>query len=252
MSMFSRYGGIDYSGKGKPTRAYSGIQVYMASSGNPPARQQRPNSAVNWSRESLAEWLVGILEEPTPTIVGIDHAFSFPVDFLHEHRIANWEEFLPEFCKHWPADKQAVNDLKKGNQLLGYPNLLRLTDRKTRSAKSVFRFGVNGQVATSTHAGIPWLKHLRSKLGNHVHFWPFDGFTPTLGRSVVAEVYPRLFRQCFNRPCGLSNDEYDAWMTCSWLRDNDLTAQLSTYLAPSLSSNESATVQIEGWILGLL
>ena len=123
----------------------------------------------------------GILAEPTPTIVGIDHGFSFPVDFLRQHMIANWEEFLAEFCKHWPAHEKAVNDLKEGNQLLGDPNMFRLTDRRAPSAKSVFRFGVEGEVATSTHAGIPWLKHLRSKLANQVYFWPFDGFNPTPG-----------------------------------------------------------------------
>ena len=149
---FSRYVGIDYSGRGKPTRAYAGIQVYLASGGNPPTRQQRPNSTANWSRQSLAEWLLGILTEPTPTIVGIDHAFSFPVDFLHKYSITNWEEFLAKFSRHWPADKRAVNDLKKGNQFLGGPKMFRLADRRARSAKSVFRFGVNGQVATSTHA----------------------------------------------------------------------------------------------------
>ena len=249
--MFDRYVGIDYSGAGKPTRANSGLQVYLARDGNSPARQQRPNSGFNWSRQSLAAWLLEILEEPTQSIIGIDHAFSFPIDFLHEHRISNWDEFLSEFCRHWPTDKEEVMMVRHGNSFSGKPDSFRLTDGKAASAKSVFRFGVNGEVATSTHAGIPWLKQLRSKLGDRVHFWPFDGFEPVPGKSVVAEVYPRLFREDYHRPCQLSDHEYDAWMTCCWLQDKDRSDQLDGYLAPLLSPAESATVQVEGWMLGL-
>ena len=250
--MFSRYVGIDYSGRGEPTRAYAAIQVYLATDGNPPTKKRRPDKNVNWSRKSLAGWLLKILAEPTPTIVGIDHAFSFPIDFLLRHDIGNWEKFLAEFCKHWPTDKQEVKQLREGNQFLGDPSMFRLTDKRAAPAKSVFRFDVQGQVAASTHAGIPWLRKLRGKLGDQIHFWPFDGFVPTRDLSVVAEVYPRLFRQCYDRPLGLTDDQYDAWMTCSWLRDNDQNGQLSKYFEPSLSPKERARVLIEGWMLGLL
>lgn len=48
-------------------------------------------------------------------------------------------------------------------------------------------------MAKSTHAGLPWLRYLRQRLGARVHFWPFDGWTPPPGRSVIAEVYPALW-----------------------------------------------------------
>jgi hypothetical protein len=35
---------------------------------------------------------------------------------------------------------------------------------------------VQGAVAKSTHAGIPWLRFIRQRLGARVHFWPFDGW----------------------------------------------------------------------------
>lgn len=256
MSTFGRYVGIDYSGRGKPAYAYREIQVYVATEGNTPTKQRRPDKNANWSRESLAEWLLKILAEPTPTIVGIDHAFSLPIEFLESHDIGNWDEFLIEFCKHWPTDKQEVKALREGNQSLGDPSMLRLTEQRARltqgaPAKSVFRFGVQGEVATSTHAGIPWLKCLRGKLGDRIHFWPFDGFDPPCGKSVAAEVYPSLFRESHRCPNGLTGDECDAWMVCSWLRDNDRKGRLSEHFDLSLSQSERAIVQIEGWMLGL-
>lgn len=252
--MFRRYVGIDYSGKGKPTSAYAAIQVYIASDEKPPEQKQRPNSTYNWSRKSLlADWLLEILAEPTPTIVGIDHAFSFPFDFLRQHDIGNWEAFLAEFCKHWHADRQRVVDLKVRNQMLGDANLFRRTDDRARTARSVFDFGppYQGRVATSTHAGIPWLNCLRNNLRSRVHFWPFDDFAPVPGKSVVAEVYPRLFRPCYERPPGLSGDQYDAWMVCSWLRDKHMADRLGDYLALQPPLNECNAVRIEGWMLGL-
>jgi hypothetical protein len=40
----------------------------------------------------------------------------------------------------------------------------------------VFYFDVQGSVAKSTHAGIQWLRFIRQRLGDRVHFWPFDGW----------------------------------------------------------------------------
>ena len=50
----------------------------------------------------------------------------------------------------------------------------RLTEERV-GAKSVFHFDVPRSVSKSTHAGIPWLRFIRLRLGARVHFWPFDG-----------------------------------------------------------------------------
>jgi len=55
---------------------------------------------------------------------------------------------------------------------VGEASELRLCERWTSSAKSVFHFDVQGSVAKSTHAGIPWLKRLRDEAGERIHFWP--------------------------------------------------------------------------------
>ena len=51
-------------------------------------------------------------------------------------------------------------------------------------AKSVFHFDVQGAVAKSSHAGIPWLRYPYRQLGGRVHFWPFDDWAaPGVGRD---------------------------------------------------------------------
>jgi hypothetical protein len=54
-------------------------------------------------------------------------------------------------------------------------------------------FDLQGSVAKSTHAGLRWLRYLCQKVGGRIHYWPFDGWEIPTGRSVVAEVYPRLW-----------------------------------------------------------
>ena len=73
----------------------------------------------------------------------------------------------------------------------------RLTEERAGGAKSVFQFDVQGSVAKSTHAGIPWLRFIRQRLGARVHFWPFDGWDIPAGRSAIAEVYPALWSRNF-------------------------------------------------------
>jgi hypothetical protein len=59
---------------------------------------------------------------------------------------------------------------------------LRLTEQWTATAKSVFLFDVQGSVAKSTFAGLPWLLYLRSWCKRPIHFWPFDGWGGSSGQ----------------------------------------------------------------------
>jgi hypothetical protein len=61
----------------------------------------------------------------------------------------------------------------------------RIAESDPGGGKSVFHFDVQGSVAKSTHAGIPWLRFIRQRLGERVHFCPFDGWdVPLLPRSI--------------------------------------------------------------------
>ena len=116
--------------------------------------------------------------------------------------------------RHWPtADPHTYVDfLRAGNARTGNASELRLCEQWTAGPKSVFQFDVQGQVAASTHAGLPWLLWLREMYGanSRPHFWPFDGFEVSEGESVIAEVYPSLFRRRFPRE-DRTPDEQDAF-----------------------------------------
>jgi hypothetical protein len=83
----------------------------------------------------------------------------------------------------------------------------RLTEERAGSAKSVFHFDVQGSVAKSTHAGIPWLRFIRQRLGPSS-----DGWDIPAGRSAIAEVYPSLWRRGFALE-GRTADQHDAFCT---------------------------------------
>jgi hypothetical protein len=114
----------------------------------------------------------------------------------------------------------------------------------------VFHFDVQGQVAKSTHAGIPWLRYLRRQLGARVHFWPFDGWEIPPGRSVVAEVYPSLWRHAYAVE-DRTADQHDAYVVATWLREADRGGRLTGMLMPALTPPQHTVAQAEGWILGV-
>ena len=194
----------------------------------------------------------------TPTLVGIDHGFSFPLRYFEVHGLKpDWPTFLDDFLRHWPTDEDHtyvdfVREGSAGNGAArtGNARWRRLTEERAGGAKSVFHFDVPGQVAKSTHAGIPWLRFMRRELGDQVHFWPFDGWNIPHGRSAIAEVYPALWSRCF--ACeGRTGDQHDAYSIAAWLSRADWDGALSGFLKPSLSPPEAAVALVEGWILGV-
>jgi len=256
---FGRYIGIDYSGAATPDSRLTGLRVYMAE-GDGPAEEVRPNPAntkVNWTRRKLYEWLLKQLKEDAPTLVGIDHAFSFPNQYFEAHKVEKeWDAFLGDFHKHFPADKEGavVGKLREkaglGKERGGDTRWRRESEQRTK-AKSVFQFNVNGSVAHSTHAGLPWLLFLRRELGDRVVFWPFEGWTPPAGKSLVAEVYPSLWRRRFPIE-DVTGDQQDAYAVTKWLQQTDRHGWLAVFLKPMLTDDERRLAEYEGWILGVM
>lgn len=256
---FDRYIGIDYSGAQTPTSSLPGLRIYVANRDGPPTEVPPPAGPKKyWTRRGIAEWLVQRLCEDEATLVGIDHGFSFPLKFFERHDLPHdWPAFLDDFHRHWPTDDDNtyvdfVRDGVCGNGAAraGDSKWRRITEVRARAAKSVFHFDVQGSVAKSTHAGLPWLKHIRQRLPGRVHFWPFDGWAPGTGRSVIAEVYPALFSRAF--PQGdRTSDQHDAWAVAEWMRRVDLAGGLGEFFAPDLSETDRAAAMVEGWILGL-
>lgn len=258
MPAFGRYIGIDYSGAGTPRSSLKGLRVYSADRATMPVEVPPPPSPRKyWTRRGVAGWLVERLEEKRPTIVGIDHAFSFPLRYFEVYRLPpDWRAFLDDFQRHWPTDddETSVDDVRDGvcgdgQARSGSSLWRRLADERAR-AKSVFHFDVPGSVAKSTHAGLPWLRHIRFELGDRVHFWPFDGWEIPAGRSVVAEVYPSLWRREFDSE-RRTPDQHDAYAVAAWLRRADADGSLASYFTPDLTPPEKTLAGVEGWILGI-
>jgi hypothetical protein len=193
MPQFQRRIGIDYSGAETPESSCKGLRVFMAEgTGIPEQAQPPPSPRRYWTRRGLAEWLCEKLGDEAPTIVGIDHAFSFPLAYFEKYRLSSdWEDFLVDFQHHWPTDARNtyVSFIREGNSgRTGERSWFRLTEQWTPTAKSVFGFGVQGEVAASTHAGLPWLLYLRKQCLRPLHFWPLDGWEIPQGKSAIVEV----------------------------------------------------------------
>jgi hypothetical protein len=261
MPRFECYIGIDYSGAETPTSSLSGLRVYAADQENavkevfPP-----PSPRKYWTRRGIAEWLVAELSGARPVLVGIDHAFSFPMQYFEAHGLRlDWPAFLDDFQRHWPTDEghtyvDFVRDGLRGDgsKRMGDPSWLRLTDRWTASAKSVFLFDVQGSVAKSTFAGIPWQRYLRMHCGERAHFWPFDGWEIPPDRSAVVEIYPSLWMRRFANNGERNGHQHAAYAATSWLQRADANGSLQGFLNPPLDEKERGVAQIEGWILGVI
>jgi len=247
---------IDYSGAQAAESRMKALQVYEATDGPPERVLAVPDEAKkhwNWNRAGIAQRLITLAESGVRYIAGIDHGFSFPFSYFKRYGLATWDRFLDDFVRYWPThEPNTYVDFIRYRRppRTGRATEFRLCERWTSSAKSVFKFDVQGQVAKSTHAGIPWLWHIRRTVGDRVHFWPFDGWAIPDDRSVIAEVYPSIFRNRYPRE-GRLPDEHDAYAVARWLRETCERGSLERYLDPPLTADERQTADLEGWILGI-
>lgn len=258
--IFDVHIGIDYSGAATPTSRLAGLQVYAATTG-PAERIATPDARAskrrNWTRQAIAEWLIAQARSGPRFAAGIDHGFSFPLSYFQRYGIPSWPEFLDDFVAHWPTHEPhtRVDSIRdRGDRppaRAGSRTDLRLTERWTSSAKSVFQFDVQGSVAKSTHAGLPWLLHIRREVGDLVHFWPFDGWQVPSRKHVLAEVYPSIFRNRYPRE-ERTVDQQDACAIARWLTDMDARGFLQRYFDPPLTDEERKAADLEGWILGIM
>ena len=256
---FHRFIGVDYSGANKATSRLSALQIYQTDGSHEPIPVASPPSTPkrrrHWNRREIALHLQDLALSGENFIAGIDHGFSFPHCYFDKYGLKSWDAFLEDFSLHWKTDQSevTVESVRKrygGTGRTGCSTDLRLTERWTSSAKSVFLFDVQGSVAKSTHAGLPWLRYLRRNSGNRIHFWPFDGWAVPAGKCVIAEVFPSLFRRRYTND-DRTADEHDAYSTAQWIAQICSEDVISHYLHPPLSSTSRTTAALEGWILGV-
>lgn len=262
---FDRVIGIDYSGADHADARCKGLQVYEARVGAPAtkcvSRPAGPNGRPSyWTRREIAHLLREAARSGERFLAGIDHNFSMPWSYFRRYALSSWPAFLDDFVRHWPTHDREITvqrireDQARGpaaDRRGGSSSEFRLTERWTSSAKSVFQFDMQGSVAKSSHAGIPWLKWLRDEVGERIHVWPFDGWVPHPDKCVLAEVYPSIFRNRYPRG-ERTVDEQDAFACAQWMADMTARGRLAEYFAcPPLDDEECAVVACEGWVLGV-
>jgi len=267
--MFDCFLGIGYSGAQTPLTRLKGLQVYAARPGArgaqrwESAREADRCAPAHWNRREVAERLRTEVLSGTRFLAGVDHGFSLPVAHFGRHQLNAWPAFLDHFVAHWPThlDRVGVDSVRRG--LIQQPrsawvslqqktthDALRLTERWTASARSVFLFDVQGVSAKAAHAGIPWLKWLRDEVGDRLHFWPFDGWQVPGDKSVIVEVHPSIFRRRYARE-RREPDEHDAYATVRWMADMAARGALEACFQPPLTPMERDVAQLEGWMLGV-
>lgn len=252
-STFARTIGVDYSGAATADDRLTGLRVFVSDGGAEPI-EIRPEADPrrHWTRRRLAHWLAEQLAGPEPVIAGVDHGFSFPLPYFETHRLGpDWDAFLGDFQAHWPTDAAGVTveSLRANNPRQGSSRWRRRTEVLCR-AKSVFHFDVQGSVAKSTHAGLPWLRYIRLTLGPRLHVWPYDGWEVPAGRSVLAEAYPTLCRQGLPR-ADRTGDQQDAYAVAAWLAREDREGRLGRWFTPTLQDDDRHRAVFEGWVLGV-
>ena len=92
---FDLHVGINYSGAETPTSRMANLQVYavVGGSGTESGDDARRSRGLhwNWTRQEIAEWLIGLANSRRRFYVGIDHAFSFPVGYFERYKLKDWE-----------------------------------------------------------------------------------------------------------------------------------------------------------------
>ncbi|WP_119677652.1 hypothetical protein [Indioceanicola profundi] len=251
-----------------------------------------------WRREEAVEWLAGELAGGDRLLIGIDCAFSLPwvpgVGYLDgrvpdvEDIFALWElveeasggapdqfagpavldpRFHPSFWINGPMpDHWGDGDAKRRRTEVA------AAATGAGTPVSVFKLAAaSKQVGKASLAGMRSLRALRRRAGaGRLAVWPAE---PTEGRSVVAEIYPTLFRKAALRsvvkitgrevleravrhfgarldpavPEGFDDHLGDALITAAGLRWL-IQERPEVWHPPGLASDMARR---EGWILGV-
>ena len=91
---------------------------------------------------------------------------------------------------------------------------------------------------------------IRKELGTCVHFWPFDGWDITEGRSAVAEVYPSLWASEFPTE-GRDRDQHGAclsWGSRAYVIRTSIKAVLEEPNAPFADIQKKWIEELKGFV----
>jgi hypothetical protein len=230
---FRRVIGVDYSGAGKEDKTSPAITAWVSD-----RKGTRPLDPLRrWSRDALTDRLAEELAEG-PVLVAIDHAFAYSVEVLDRLGVRRWDDL--------PKRLEGLGTLDRLREAVDHTPGWRLTDRWAPGTQDPLGIRTYRPVSHSTFKGIRQLGRLRAMAD--FHLWPFDGWEPAAGGSVVAEGFPYLVRRRVPTMSG-HRDEQDAAALAAFLGSRDRAGLLS--FRPPLTPAEARQARREGWILGL-
>lgn len=232
---FHRVIGIDYAGAGRDAQPLAGLAAWVAD-----RKGTRPLEAGRkWSRDALTGRLAQEMEAG-PVLVAIDHAFAYGVDVLDRLRVRRWDDLARRL--------EALGSLAALRDAVGHTPGWRLADRAAPGTQDPLGIRTYRPVSHSTFHGIRHLARLRARVP--FHLWPFDGWRPPAGASVVAEGFPNMLRR--RTPATAEGrDDQDAERLARHFWTRDQAGVLNGLFEPALTRAEQAQARREGWILGV-
>lgn len=139
--------------------------MYIDDTQNSPMQVLPPSSTRKyWTRRALAEWFVQRLGEHQPTLVGIDHGFSFPLMYFERHGLPH----------DWPAS------LKDGPGFVPFG----ATGLIIRSALSVTEAARDPYFVNASHQRLELVRHPDSRI---IHVLP-TGITDDISFEEPSQV----------------------------------------------------------------
>ncbi len=181
-SEFDGYVGIDWSGAAQA--GYAGVAVARCGPGrHAPQLIRAPGKT--WTRSAVLDWLLAELARPQRLLIGFDFAFALPGDGRPAPQL--WAEVETRCAADGDllGRAYAENDRRfwtAGPRPAGW-------NETPRAAEAACRAADLGNPQTPFQL----LHRLDRDARDRVAIWPFDGAAGHDRRSVVSEIYPRLF-----------------------------------------------------------
>ena len=94
-------------------------------------------------------------------------------------------------------------------------------------ANSVLHFDMQGSVAKSTRAGIPWRRCIRQEVSDVVRFWPFNGWDFPTGQSVSPTSNRRSFEGTIPQRAVPATSRTPGWSCGVWIDSMGATERRS-------------------------
>ncbi len=195
---FDRFIGIDWSGAAQP--GYAGVAVASCAPGRT-APALVPPRGKTWTRAAVLDWLYRELAKPQRLLIGFDFAFALPGD--GRPAAALWAEVEARCVADADllGSRYASGDPRfwtAGPQPKTWNEAPRETEIACRAAglgnpQTPFQLIGAKQVGKGALAGMRLLHRLEQEARTQVAIWPFDSAAGYDRRSVVCEIYPRLF-----------------------------------------------------------